>query len=96
LVLARRLEAALSKRRILEIYLNVIELGPGLYGVEAAARHYYGAPASALGREAAASLAALLPQPSLGDVHSSNRAYQARRRAILARSEQATWIRRLL
>jgi monofunctional glycosyltransferase len=52
-----------SKRRILEVYLNVIEWGPGIYGVEAAARHYFDVPASGLDARQAALLAAVLPNP---------------------------------
>ena len=57
LMIARRLEAELSKRRILELYLNVIEWGHGVYGAEAAARRYFRKPASALSPEEAALLA---------------------------------------
>lgn len=57
------LETILSKRRILELYLNVIEFGPGLYGAEAAARHYYGVSAGQLSHTQAAQLAAVLPSP---------------------------------
>lgn len=56
-------ELILGKRRILELYLNVIEWGPGVYGAEAAARHHYGKPASALTREQSARLAAVIPNP---------------------------------
>ena len=49
-------ELMLSKKRILELYLNVVEWGPGLYGAEAAARHYYGVPAARVGREQGARL----------------------------------------
>jgi len=62
-VLAPVAELVLPKRRILELYLNVVEWGPGIYGAEAAARHYYGAPAARLSREQAARLAAILPNP---------------------------------
>src|SRR5687768_18623027 len=55
LIIARRLEAALPKARIFEIYLNVIEWGDGVWGAEAAARQYFGIPASALSREQARS-----------------------------------------
>ena len=48
LIIARRLEAALSKARIFEIYLNVIEWGDGIWGAEAAARSYFGMPAASL------------------------------------------------
>jgi monofunctional biosynthetic peptidoglycan transglycosylase len=67
----KALEAALtpmvevlwSKRRILEVYLNVAEFGEGVFGVEAAARHYYGVPAAELSPRQAARLAVLLPNP---------------------------------
>ena len=57
------LETLLSKRRILELYLNVIEFGPGLYGAEAAARHYFKVAAADLSPAQAAQLAAVLPSP---------------------------------
>jgi len=56
-------ELVLGKQRILELYLNVVELGPGVYGVEAASHAYYGTSARRLGREQAARLAAVLPLP---------------------------------
>ena len=61
--LAPTAEVLLSKQRILELYLNVVEWGPGVYGAEAAARSWYGVPASRLSRDQAARLAALLPSP---------------------------------
>ena len=57
------MERTLSKRRILEMYLNVAEWGEGVFGAEAAARYHFGASASALGPEQAAYLAAVLPSP---------------------------------
>jgi monofunctional biosynthetic peptidoglycan transglycosylase len=57
------LEAILSKRRILEIYLNVIEWGDGVYGAEAAARHYFATSAASLSVEQAAFLSAIIPSP---------------------------------
>ncbi len=57
------LELFLPKQRMLEIYLNVVEFGPGIYGAEAAAQHHFGKPASALTRAEAALLAAVLPAP---------------------------------
>ncbi|MDH5299941.1 MAG: monofunctional biosynthetic peptidoglycan transglycosylase [Gammaproteobacteria bacterium] len=57
------MENELSKRRILELYLNVAEFGEGIYGIEAASRRYYGKSASALTQEQAAELAATLPAP---------------------------------
>ena len=56
-------ELVLGKQRILELYLNVVEWGPGVYGIEAAARHHYRIPARQLSRERAARLAAVLPAP---------------------------------
>lgn len=60
-----QIELLWSKRRILEVYLNVIEFGPGIYGAEAAARRFFGRPASQLDRRQAALLAAVLPNPRL-------------------------------
>ena len=62
-VMACRLELLLNKERILELYLNVAEWGNGIYGAEAAARHYFGKSAAALTTYEAASMAAILPAP---------------------------------
>ncbi len=62
-ILTWRLEKNLSKKRILEIYLNVAEWGEGIFGVESASRHYFGKPASELTAEEASRLAAVLPNP---------------------------------
>jgi monofunctional biosynthetic peptidoglycan transglycosylase len=56
-------ELCLSKQRILELYLNVVEWGPGVYGAEAAAWYHYNLPASRLNRDQAVRLAAILPNP---------------------------------
>ncbi len=87
-VITWMLEERMEKDRILEIYLNVVEWGNGVFGAEAAARHYFGLSAAQLSREQAARLAAMLPRPRFYD---SNRgsAYLARRTAvILARMRQ--------
>ncbi len=63
------LELVLGKRRILELYLNVIEWGDGIYGAEAAARHYYGLGAADLDHSQAATLAAMIPSPVYYDRH---------------------------
>jgi monofunctional biosynthetic peptidoglycan transglycosylase len=63
LIAARWLEDDLSKRRILELYLNVIEWGDGLYGCQAAAERYYGKACSDLGPDEAAGLAGMIPNP---------------------------------
>lgn len=57
------MEAVMTKDRILELYLNVIEWGPGIYGAEAASRHYYHTAAARLSREQSARLAAIIPAP---------------------------------
>lgn len=57
------IEALWPKRRVLEVYLNIAQFGPGIYGVEAAAQAYFGKPASRLTRQEAALLAAVLPNP---------------------------------
>lgn len=62
-ILAWRLENTLSKKRILELYLNVAEWGEGIFGIEAAARHYYGKSAASLSPYEAARLASVLPNP---------------------------------
>jgi monofunctional biosynthetic peptidoglycan transglycosylase len=85
LIIARRLEAALSKARILEIYLNVIEWGDGIWGAEAAARTYFGVPASALTREQAALLAGAIINPRVLNPARPTRRLLARQRIILGR-----------
>ena len=65
LIIARRLEAALSKARILEIYLNVIEWGDGVWGAEAASRRYFGVSAASLSSSQAALLAGAIINPRL-------------------------------
>jgi len=62
-IITWRIESTLSKRRILEIYLNVAEWGDGIFGIEAAARHYYGKSAKRLTAREASRLAAVLPNP---------------------------------
>jgi monofunctional glycosyltransferase len=60
---APQLEFILGKERILELYLNIVELGPGIYGAEAASRRWFEKPASALTEREAARLAVILPRP---------------------------------
>jgi len=62
-ILTWRLESTLSKKRILELYLNVVEWGAGIFGAEAASQRYYGKPASDLSPQEAAHLAVVLPSP---------------------------------
>jgi len=75
-MLTWQLERALSKRRILELYLNVAEFGPGVYGAEAASRRYFGKSAADLTDDEAAALAAGLPRPSIWHPGMSTRAYR--------------------
>lgn len=95
-VLTWQLERALSKRRILELYLNVVEFGPGVYGAEAAARHYFGKPAAALGAHEAAQLAAGLPRPTAWHPGASSRAYARRVATIERRMERARHLAKLI
>ena len=80
-------ELVLGKRRILEIYLNVVEWGPGIYGAESASRYYYGTAARNTGRQQAARLAAILPAPLKRRPERMND-YSAR---ILERMRQLGW-----
>ncbi len=85
--LAPAAEVTLGKERILELYLNSVEWGPGVFGAEAAARYHYKIPASALSREQAARLAACLPAPRKRRPGAMNQ-YSA---IILERMEQMGW-----
>jgi monofunctional biosynthetic peptidoglycan transglycosylase len=80
-------EFVLGKQRILELYLNVVEWGPGIYGAEAACRYHYGGSARSIGREEAARLAAILPAPLKRRPERMNH-YSA---AILERMRQVGW-----
>ena len=79
------LEKMLSKQRILEIYLNVIEWGNGIFGAEAAARHYFKGNAATLNAPQAARLAAMIPNPRFYDAHKSTTYLNRRTATILAR-----------
>lgn len=91
-MLTRELEKHLSKRRIFEIYLNVAEFGPGIYGAEAAARRYFGKSAAALGEGEAAQLAAALPRPKSWHPGVTDGRYQWKVRLIRQRMAQAGWL----
>jgi monofunctional biosynthetic peptidoglycan transglycosylase len=92
-ILTRQLERELGKRRILELYLNVAEFGRGIYGAEAAARHYYGKSARSLTERQAAELAASLPRPRSWHPGVKSRAYQRKVRSIQRRMARARWLR---
>lgn len=76
------IETLWSKRRIMEVYLNIAELGAGIYGVEAAAQHYFHVPAARLSPRQAARLAAILPQPVKRDPVALQGANRRHARAI--------------
>ncbi len=82
LLLTIGMEKNLSKKRILEHYLNLAEFGRGIYGVDAAARHYWGIPASRLSRKQAIELAATLPSPVKNNPRTRTRAFERRVRKI--------------
>ena len=86
--LALWMELWLPKDRILELYLNVVELGPGVFGAEAAARTYFGRSAAALTREQAALLAATLPAPLIRNPGAPSPRLWRRQRRILSRMER--------
>jgi monofunctional biosynthetic peptidoglycan transglycosylase len=83
LLLAVALELLLDKQRILEIYLNSVEWGEGIFGAEAAAQHYFRKPASRLGAQESARLAVMLPSPKLFERRNGS-AYLAGRTATIA------------
>jgi monofunctional glycosyltransferase len=83
--IARSLEKNLSKKRILEIYLNVVEMGERVYGAEAAARHYFGKSAAALSTREAALLAGCLPNPRIMNPGKPNSRLKWRQNMILSR-----------
>jgi len=83
--IARRLEDALTKRRIFELYLNLIEWGDGIYGAEAAARRYFGVTASDLSPRQAALLAAVIVNPRRYSPTDPSRRIERRMRMILGR-----------
>ena len=90
LIIARRLEAALSKRRILELYLNVVEWGDGIYGAEAASRAYFHKPAAALSSSESALLAGALVNARVLVPTRPNARLLRRQRIILARMGSVT------
>jgi len=95
-VLTWQLERTLGKRRILELYLNVVEFGPGVWGVESASRRYFGKPAAQLSDDEAALLAAALPSPAGWHPGSSSAAYRRHADAVRRRMDKAQFLRRLL
>jgi monofunctional biosynthetic peptidoglycan transglycosylase len=91
-ILTWQLERTLAKRRILELYLNVVEFGPGVYGAEAASRRYFGKSAAALVDDEAAQLAASLPSPATWHQGSAKRGYQRHVESITRRMAKAAFL----
>jgi monofunctional biosynthetic peptidoglycan transglycosylase len=85
------MEALLSKRRILELYANVIEMGNGVYGIEAAARAHFGVSARTLNHEQCAALATILPNPRKWNPRLPSPKLAARRAKILKQEKQVTF-----
>jgi monofunctional biosynthetic peptidoglycan transglycosylase len=90
LLIARRLEAELSKQRILELYLNVIEWGDGIYGAEAAARQYFRTSAAQLGPQEGALLAGAITSPRVFDPAHPTSRLRRRQQMILRRMGNVT------
>lgn len=90
--IAWKLERALSKRRILELYLNVAEWGPGVFGAQAAARTYFGKDASELSADEAVALACALPSPRRFHPFSQAAKLVRRRENVLQRMREAGYI----
>ena len=91
-LLTWQLERALSKRRILELYLNVAEFGPGIYGVGAASQRYFGKAAADLDEREAAQLAAALPNPAVWHPGAASAAYRRHVSAIERRMGRAAFL----
>ncbi|NTV96163.1 MAG: monofunctional biosynthetic peptidoglycan transglycosylase [Thiobacillus sp.] len=89
-VITVMIEQLWTKRRILEVYLNVIEWGNGIYGAEAAARRYFKTTAAGLGPSQAAHLAAMIPNPRYYETHRSARGLLKREGIISARMWQVS------
>lgn len=83
------METMWSKKRILEVYLNVVEFGEGIYGIESASWHYYGKPAKSLSRAESALLIGSLPRPKYYQKHRQSKRLMNKQRIILARMDSA-------
>jgi len=90
------MELLLPKRRILELYANVIEMGRGIYGVEAASQYYFGVNARGLTREQSAMLAAVLPNPKGWDPRNPSAVLRWRQQLILRREQRARFPEKML
>lgn len=90
--LAWLLERQLGKRRILELYVNIAEFGPGIFGAEAASQTYFGCSAKELTPAQAALLAAAIPAPARDNPKTNSVRFRARQRIIAERAAHASWL----
>jgi monofunctional glycosyltransferase len=95
-ILTWQLERTLGKRRLLELYLNVVEFGPGIWGVEGASRRYFGKGAADLDDDEAAWLAAGLPSPATWHPGAPSAAYRRHADRVRRRMDKAQFLRRLI
>ena len=96
IILAMELEYYLPKKRILELYLNIAEFGPGIYGAESASHYYFQKSASELNEQESAYLSAILPKPSQWRPDSKSKAYQNRVELILQRMQTITFLEKYI
>lgn len=94
--LAFWLDRGLGKRRVLEIYLNVVEFGPGLFGAEAAAQHYFGTSARTLSSAQAAAIAAAIPAPGRDNPDTGTSRWEFRRNTVARRLQRVAWLRAIV
>jgi monofunctional biosynthetic peptidoglycan transglycosylase len=94
--LAWWLERRLGKRRVFELYLNVVEFGPGVFGAEAASLRYLGVSSHELDANQAAALAAAIPAPGRDNPATATERWEFRRGIIASRMTKAGWLRNLL
>jgi monofunctional biosynthetic peptidoglycan transglycosylase len=95
-VLTWQLERRLSKRRILELYLNVAQFGPSTYGIGAASEDFFGVPAGEVNADQAAQLAAALPRPASWHPGVSSKGYAQAVQRVRDRAERSDWLDKLL
>jgi monofunctional glycosyltransferase len=93
-ILTWQMERTLDKRRILELYLNVAQFGPGVFGAEAASRRYFGKHAADLDADEAAQLAAALPRPASWHPGATNAGYRRHVASVRRRMDKADFLRR--
>lgn len=88
-IITLMMEKVWDKQRILEVYLNVVEFGDGIYGIESASRHYFNKSANELNKEQSALLISLLPNPKYYQKNLNNKRLQNKKRIIIKRMASA-------